>query len=523
MKKTLTTLAILSTSYTWANTSPIEPVLVPIVNKIQNINIQMGKYEVTVEEFTRFANATGYQVKEACHLYNKNHTPAKTHGTWNNPELTENPYTPVVCIGAKDAMAYANWLATSTGKPYRLPEFNEWEFAASGGKVSRFDFGDDLNHSEICNYENVDDFAHNAGLKQHHGYRHNYGVNCNDGAIYHTVVGMYRPNTFGLHDIMGNVRELTKTCGVFNKNQPEQCLHNIVAGGAWHWIPNPQHLKNNMMFVGSIEGFRLVLDSAQTVPISKPTSAFIKDLKKAQNLVNIDHKKLKSLPKRPEHVKARLLENKKVKLSWLSTPNNKTTYDIYRSYLDYDGKHSRKMTKIATGIQGSQYLDELPDKNPASYQIFANNTIGESQPSKNISIGQHHTFEIGERIQAEFYHHHRKATILEKDKLQSVLLSPNDGYYPPDIIPNIPAWVTYPFNSSVSGKATLTMNMRGTKGAIIEFWQGKNLVAKAMLDGSRELKTKTIPAHLISGIEPIQIRGATSHSVILDWFEFNNQ
>ena len=43
MKKIITTLAIGFSTNLLANSLPIEPVLVPIVEPTQNINIQMGK------------------------------------------------------------------------------------------------------------------------------------------------------------------------------------------------------------------------------------------------------------------------------------------------------------------------------------------------------------------------------------------------------------------------------------------------------------------------------------------------
>ena len=523
MKKLFVTIAILTSTNCWANTTPIEPVLIPIADKSQGINIQMGKYEVTVEEFTRFANATGHKVKEECHLYNEKHTPAKKHGTWSNPDLTKEPYRPVVCIGSEDAIAYANWVADSTGKPYRLPEFDEWQFAASSGKSSRFAFGDDLDHSDVCYYENVDDFAHNAGLKQHHGYRHKYGANCNDGSTYHSVVGMYRPNGFGLHDMMGNVREITKTCGVINKEQPTQCQNYIIAGGAWHWIPHPNHLKNNMIFVGSIEGFRLVLDSSQANPISKQTKNFAKGLNQAQLRANVEHQRLKSMPKRPEGVRADLLNDKQVKLSWSPSTSDDVSYAIYRSYLDSNGALTRKMKKVAEGIKANNYLDQLPGEGAASYQVFANNPIGESQASKEVYAGEHQVFKVADRIQAEFYHHYQKAEVLDNDEHQSVLFSSNDGYYPPGMVPYSPAWSSYEFDSARSGPATLTMNVRGIKGAVIEFWQGNNLVAKVKLEGSREFEKKSVIAELKAGNEPIQIRAADNNYFVLDWFELHYQ
>jgi hypothetical protein len=498
-------------------------VLIPISDQEQGINIQMSKYEVTVEEFTRFANATDYKVKEECHLYNDKHTPAKKHGTWNNPDLTKNPFRPVVCIGAEDAIAYAKWLANSTGKTYRLAEFHEWKFAALSGKNSRFAFGDDLNQSEICDYENVDDFAHNAGLKQHHGYRHLYGVNCNDGSIYHSVVGMYRPNSFGLHDMLGNIREITKTCGIESKEKSNTCQSYVIAGGAWHWIPNPQYLKNNMRFNGSIEGFRVVLDSSEPNPISEQTQNFITNLAKAQQKASVEKKRLKSLPDRVENVNAKLISGNKVSLSWSPSINNTTTYSIYRSYLDSKGTLSRKMTKTAEGINKNSYLDELPGDGSASYQIYANNKTGESQPSNEIFVGSDQVFKVGERIEAEFYNNHRKAEIFSNTKLQAVLFSSNDGYYPPDMVPYVPAWVTYKFYSNRSGGFSLNLNVRAAQGAVIEFWQGKTLVAKVAPKGSREFEQINVKATLEVGNIPIQVRAGNNHYFMLDWFELHNQ
>ncbi|WP_286263769.1 SUMF1/EgtB/PvdO family nonheme iron enzyme [Thalassotalea atypica] len=520
MKKSFALLAALvSASHAYASTKPIEPVLVPLVDQTQSIDIHMSKYEVTVAEFTRFANATGYQVKGECHLYNEKHTPNKKHGTWNNPDLTNEPFRPVVCLGATDAMAYADWLAKITQKPYRLAKFNEWKLAASAGQTSRFAFGDDLNHSDICDYENTDDFAHNAGLKQHHGYRHRFGANCNDGATYHTVVGMYRPNSLGLYDMMGNVREITQTCSETSKSQSSQCSTYVVAGGAWHWLPHPQHMKNDMVFVGSIEGFRLVLDSNETPAVTKQTQHFMSDLAKAQQQTEASHLQLKKLPLRVRSLRADLISDKQVKVSWSPSKNEDVTYTVYRSYLDVNGTLSREMTKLADNIKKSEYLDTLPSKGLASYQVFANNAIGESQPSSEVYVGQQAVFNVGERIQAEFYHQHHKAEVISKEEQQSVFLSSNDGHYPPGMFPYSPAWLSYELNSERSGTAQLKMNVRGHQGAVIEFWQGKSLIATVTLSGAREFSEVTVAAQLKAGNEPIQIRGADHNYVMLDWFE----
>jgi hypothetical protein len=521
MKKIFVTLAIMHSANLSASSTPIEPVLVPIVDSVQSINIQMGKYEVTVEEFSRFVNATGYEVEGQCHLYNQNHTPEKKHGTWNNPELTNEPYLPVVCLGADDAMAYAKWLTETTGKRYRLPKFDEWLFAATAGKTSRFSYGEDLHVSEVCNYENIEDAANNAGLKLHHNTRYRSSANCNDGAIYHTVVGMYRPNYFGLHDMMGNVREILQTCDLVSKKDPSYCQHHVVAGGGWHWMPRPANVKDSISFKGSIEGFRLVLDSSKAKPMSKQTQHFVEDLAIAQQRASIEHQRLKSLPNKPKGVSASLANKKEVFLRWLPSKADNVTYDIYRSYLDPKGVLSREMTKIAAGIERINYVDQLPGKGVASYQVFANNSIGESQPSMEVFVGKHQIFKVDDRIQAEFYNQYRNTHIIANEKAQSVLFSSNEGHYPPELTPFSPAWLSYDFDSDSSSTVTLEMNIRGGKGAIIEFWQGKHLVAKVELEGSKEFVKMAVVAELNIGNEPIQVRQANKHYFVLDWFELH--
>lgn len=520
MKSLFASLAVLSATNTLASNTPIEPVLVPIVSATQNINIQMGKYEVTVAEFTRFATATGHTVKQACHLYNKNHHPRKPHGTWNNPDLIKEPFRPVVCIGASDAIAYAKWLSKETGKPYRLPEFSEWQYAASAGKSSRFAYGEDMNTTEVCDYENIEDAANNAGLKQHHNRRYRYSADCNDGAIYHTVVGMYRPNDLGLHDMMGNVRELTQTCRLTDKNQPNTCKKHIIAGSGWHWVPRPINVSDSMDFIGSVEGFRLVLDTDIAPTTSKDTQTFISGLALAQQKAEIEHNKLKSLPKKVTGVNATLTKDKQVTLNWAASSDQETTYTVYRSYLDPQGKISRRMKKIGKNIDANSFIDNLPEKSVASYQVFANNAVGESQPSAEVSVGEHQLFSHGERIQAERYNRYRNTFVLQNDKQQDIYFSSNEGHYPPEVSPFVPAWLMFDFESKKSGNTELAMRVRGSKGAVIEFWQGKNLVAKVTLAGSKEHVEIIANAKIKAGRGPLQIRQGNKKYFVLDWFEF---
>jgi formylglycine-generating enzyme required for sulfatase activity len=78
----------------------------------------LGKTEVTVGQFKRFVEATGYK------------TDAEKAGdkrTWKNPGFEQTDDHPVVYVSWNDADAYCKWLAKETGAEVRLPREAEWE------------------------------------------------------------------------------------------------------------------------------------------------------------------------------------------------------------------------------------------------------------------------------------------------------------------------------------------------------------------------------------------------------------
>ncbi len=86
-------------------------------------------------------------------------------------------------IAHKGAEAYCDWLTRKTGRRYRLPTEDEWEYACRAGSTAAFSCGDDV-----------------EALARHAWFKANA-----DHATH--AVGSLAPNRFGLHDMHGNVCE----------------------------------------------------------------------------------------------------------------------------------------------------------------------------------------------------------------------------------------------------------------------------------------------------------------------------
>jgi formylglycine-generating enzyme required for sulfatase activity len=172
----------------------------------------VGKYEVTNKEFGAFVAATGYRPADACQVWGGIDTVAGK--TWREPDYGRPPRDdePVVCVSWRDAKAYTAWLSQITGKSYRLLTEAEWEYAAKAGAATTWPWGEDA--QKICEYANVFDATGRADPRQTNdgGAAGAEQAECSDGYAIVAPVGRFKPNAFGLYDMIGNVWEWTEDC-----------------------------------------------------------------------------------------------------------------------------------------------------------------------------------------------------------------------------------------------------------------------------------------------------------------------
>jgi len=197
------------------------------VHQVSIDSFAMGRYEVTVAEYDKFADATGRAKPYA-----------NREGRGNQP---------VISVSWHDATAYAQWLSEQTGHQYRLPTEAEWEYAARAGTVTKYWWGNDIG-------------SNNA----------NCDSRCGDSYQLTAPVGSFAANPFGLFDTAGNVWEWT--CSEYQDpyaGKEQQCAQGgsrlVLRGGSW--LNRPIVMRSSYRYIFSDDfryqgvGFRLARSS----------------------------------------------------------------------------------------------------------------------------------------------------------------------------------------------------------------------------------------------------------------------
>lgn len=216
----------------------------------------LGRHEVTVAQFRRFVEASGYKPEAEAdgtggYGYNRNYDPDKSERgdafegrsplySWRNPGFTQGADHPVVNVTWNDAQALARWLSENEGVRYRLPTEAEWEYAARGGTATRYHSGHDA--QSLLKVANLFD----ADAGQNWPKWQSHALQGHDGYAFTAPVGSFLPNAFGLYDVHGNVWEWCadwydenyySRSPVNDPTGPASGNVRVRRGGSWHTWP----------------------------------------------------------------------------------------------------------------------------------------------------------------------------------------------------------------------------------------------------------------------------------------------
>jgi formylglycine-generating enzyme required for sulfatase activity len=224
----------------------------------------VGKDAVTRFLFAAFVKATGHRMDDGCFAWTGREWKQQPDSNWRSPGFDQTDQHSVVCVNWRDAKAYVEWLASRTGKPYRLLSESEREYVARAGTTTPFWWGSSITPAQ-ANYDG--NFIY-AGGGSKGKYRQGTVSSVNS-----PIERNFEYNSFGLQNVHGNVWEWTEDCwnesnvGNPGNGRPRttgDCTKRVLRGGSWH--SEPQSLRSasrlgmDAGFRSNLIGFRVARD-----------------------------------------------------------------------------------------------------------------------------------------------------------------------------------------------------------------------------------------------------------------------
>jgi formylglycine-generating enzyme required for sulfatase activity len=208
----------------------------------------MSRTEVTVGEFRRFVEATGYRSRAVRRGHSTVYDErggnfVRRSGVDWRSDYTGKPARedmPVLHVSARDAEAYVEWLAQQSGQRYRLPSEAEFEYALRAGSDGAFPWSTRVPPRSAGNVTGSGD-ASPGGRRWRNAF-----TGYSDGWWGPAPVASFAPNAFGLHDLAGNVSEWVADCWHAGyRRAPANgepwinpgCRTRVMRGGSWASAP----------------------------------------------------------------------------------------------------------------------------------------------------------------------------------------------------------------------------------------------------------------------------------------------
>ena len=184
--------------------------------KLEMILIPAGKFVMgsPASEKGHRVNETQHEVTLTKPFYMGKHE--VTQEQWdavmiNNRSFYRGPKLPVTSVSWENCQEFIKKLNAKTSGGYRLPTEAEWEYSCRAGTTTAYSYGDSITKND----SNVE------GLST-------------------KVVGSYKPNTFGLYDMHGNVWEWCEDWkvdypkeAVIDPKGPEAGKNRVLRGGSF--------------------------------------------------------------------------------------------------------------------------------------------------------------------------------------------------------------------------------------------------------------------------------------------------
>ncbi len=179
----------------------------------------LAAHEVTIGQFRSFVVATGFKTAAETDRRGTSGYDAERRGfeydspkySWRFTGYSQDDKHPVVNVNWHDAQAFCKWLSKKEGRTYRLPTEAEWEYGCRAGSAKRFVTDDAVralqSTANLCD-ESLKKKWDTSTVKK-------YGLDAakieflpwDDRNAFTAPMGSYKPNAWGLYDMLGNAGE----------------------------------------------------------------------------------------------------------------------------------------------------------------------------------------------------------------------------------------------------------------------------------------------------------------------------
>lgn len=213
------------------------------VHHVSIKSFALAKTHITRSQYASFVTATGYQAGNECWTFEGGKYEKRKGRNWQDPAFVQKENHPAVCLNWDDAKAYIEWLSRKTGKSYRLPTEAEFEYATRAGTSTARWWGESAD--QACRHANLMDRTGKMQILGINSEPHN----CWDNNANTAAAGVFKPNAFGLHDMLGNAWQWTEDCWHDNYSEApmdgsgwtSECsgeLRRVLRGGSWFNSPH---------------------------------------------------------------------------------------------------------------------------------------------------------------------------------------------------------------------------------------------------------------------------------------------
>ncbi len=201
----------------------------------------VSRFEVTRAQYQAFLRQSGHAISGGCI------TDRRKPGTWaadeqtnvEDPGFKQGDDHPAACVSWNDAMAYVSWLNSQVGGGYRLLTEAEWEYVARAGSTTAYPWGASV-HDGCTHMNGYDEKILGQKGNLYQGEAVPYAT-CSDGFVNTAPVGSFKPNAFGVYDMLGNLGEWIADCATQSyaglhpdgASEGGDCTKRMVRGGSW--------------------------------------------------------------------------------------------------------------------------------------------------------------------------------------------------------------------------------------------------------------------------------------------------